>query len=193
MNVDGAIEVVTVSASNFVVLGAFVYMGTAVGVGDLVTEESADGIGFIGGDEAEVTAIGVKDFDGIFVVAVLWVGDNLAVEILTSEVFDAATKIDARYSGAVNIRIEVSPKVEGDMLGQWACICAVDDGFVCLPVEGFVCLANGFFLSIGKRRACRLGRLCWLLWFLFGRQCYDNEDDYAHKEDNNVDKHRLFF
>ena len=62
-------------------------MGSA-GVWELVVEKLTDGGSFVGRDVAEVlVTFGVNDFDGVLVVLVFGVGDQLRVEVCAGEVF----------------------------------------------------------------------------------------------------------
>ena len=81
-------------------------MGSA-GVGELVVEELTDGGCLIGWDVAEVlVAFGVDDFDGVLVVFVFGVGDQLSVEVCAGKIFNSTGEIDTCNFGMVEVRID---------------------------------------------------------------------------------------
>jgi hypothetical protein len=81
-------------------------MGSA-GVGELVVKKLTDDGGFFCWDISEVlVAFGVNDFDGVLVVLVFGVGDQLRVEVCAGEIFDSAGEIDTCNFCVVEVRVD---------------------------------------------------------------------------------------
>lgn len=113
----------------------------------LTLQELAETVSLIGWNEAEVGAvICVEYLDSIFVIAVAWVRDYLAVEVHTSILAYAFALIDACYGEDVDIRVHIGVVVPCDMLREWTLISAVIDGEEGRHIEDCEGLAFQFFL-----------------------------------------------
>ena len=131
----------------------------STGVGELVVKELTDGGSFFGRDVAEVlVTFGVDDFDGVLVVLVFGVGDQLRVEVCAGEVFDSPGEIDTCNFGVVEVWVDIRP-IHAVVVRERAVVCAIDDGPSGVVVEGFVRLSDCFELCV-----CQGSRF-FLWWF----------------------------